>query len=216
MACVRFSYAHVSASQTMLHSRLFNCLVQSGLKSTLPCAGARCCWRSAQGPFRGAARAQGRVRQAPRCCRQVHCSFAGEPSSCTSISAPRCYVIFFTLLACFFAVVYESTCRVWDYAESWSLQLQDERDGLRAAAAMAQSGGPMTEARQQEREELVASLQVFMLQHCWENGFAGLCNVAALRCLGLRRARAGKCPSRVTCRRRASRYRGATASWREP
>ena len=38
--------------------------------------------------------------------------------------------------------------------------LQDERDGLRAAAAMAKSGGPVTEARQQEREDLVESLQV--------------------------------------------------------
>ena len=39
---------------------------------------------------------------------------------------------------------------------------QDERDGLRAAAAMGTSGGAMSEARQQEREELLLSLQVLI------------------------------------------------------
>ena len=40
--------------------------------------------------------------------------------------------------------------------------LQDERDGLRAAAAMATSGGSMSGARQQERAELLESLQVLI------------------------------------------------------
>ena len=37
---------------------------------------------------------------------------------------------------------------------------QDERDGLRAAAAMASQGGSLSEARLQDREHLVDSLQV--------------------------------------------------------
>jgi hypothetical protein len=84
--------------------------------------------------------------------------------------------------------------------------LQDERDGLRAAAAMATSGGSMSEARQQEREELLESLQV--LTSCvWNHASE------------IRRSLTSVTQSRVSRsavlnRLRANLFRGGMASWR--
>ena len=46
------------------------------------------------------------------------------------------------------------------FTPQWLILLQDERDGLRAAAAMASQGDTLSEARLLDREQLVDSLQV--------------------------------------------------------